>query len=284
MKKVLCLLFATAVVLSSVEVVTATSASVFSNVDSFKSPCGGYLKNSPSPYPAKKYNLAMQQFSKLGYSPTGYLGDSFTSSAFLNAMHSSFAVYVASHGDLYWDSGSPYVNSAFSQNPPGACESTTNRVYSIYGHGGHATNIQANAVPPYYVVIMSTCRLGWDGPVKNHSGYRGNTMPMAFGIASGSTFYYTKTSTQPQFYMGYRNFTWDSSAYAFESNFWAERWTYDYDPGNTGWPSLAQAFDLALADGPYEDVPASKAEDGVYNYFVPAWFGNPNSRGLATGA
>jgi len=252
----------------------AVNAYVYTNVSSFKSSCGTYQS------PSYRYNQAMANYRTLGYTTTGYYGGPFTRTTFINNLKTAFAIYVSSHGDNYWDTISPYVNSAFLQNPASGCGSSADRVYSIYGRAKRNPNIEGSAVPPYYLVIISTCRLGLDGYAhygsRTWSGYVGNTMPHAFRFAySDSAFHYTKTSTTAQWYLGYRNYTWDTSAYAFERNFFAESVAVSH--------TLTTGYNLALSEGPYESVPASAAEDGVYNPFAPSWYGNPSFRGQANG-
>ncbi len=239
---------------------------VYQNVASFSSSCGSYQA------PSYKYNQAMANYKKLGYSTKGYYGSPFTRSAFINNLKSAFGIYVASHGDNYWAT-KPNVNSAFLQNPSSGCGSSSDRVYS--------STIQASAVPPYYLVIMSTCRLGLDGYAHSGNstwkGYIGNTMPRAFGFAfSDSAYHYTKTSTKAQWYLGYRNYTYDTSAYYFERNLFANSVAVSH--------TLTSGYNLALAAQTYQSVAASVAEDGVYNAFAPSWYGNPSTRGQANGS
>jgi hypothetical protein len=225
--------------------VTAYTAHVWSNSNAFASQCLGFTDN----YPKLHYKLNVGQLAKLGFSPVqGALGAGFTKSAFLANVFSDYAVYVHSHGDNYWaSSGAPNVDSGFMQDPGvGGCNDSGDIVRS--------SSIKATTQgTTYNIVIMSTCMLGSTS----------STMPAAFQIAK------VRTSTDPEFYMGYPVHVWDSSSYRFESGFWS------YINGGIGTRMLSQAFAYASALGGYSAVSASEP-------FKASWWGNPNYVGKPT--
>jgi len=194
------------------------------------------------------YSLAAAQMAKLGYSPMyGAVGSSFTRTAFMSAVFPDFAVYVHSHGDNYWaSSGYPNVDSAFLQDPgAGACNSSSRDMV-------RSSAIKAaTRGTPYNLVVMSTCELG----------SASSTMPGAFQIAK------SKSSSRREFYLGYVNTTYDSSAYRFENAFW----TYlNGAPNHTR--TVYQAFTYAQSIGGYASPDAA-------NPFQANWWGNPSYNG-----
>jgi hypothetical protein len=98
---------------------------------------------------------------------------------------------------------------------------------------------------------MSTCKLGASN----------STMPGAFQIAK------TKASTRHEFYLGYTNLTYDSSAYRFEGAFWSY---LNGAPNHTR--TVYQAFTYAQSIGGY-------ASPDSANPFQANWWGNPNYNG-----
>jgi hypothetical protein len=223
------------------------SAHVWSNENAFKGSCLGFT----SSYPKLSYELNKAQIAKLGFSPVGgVLGASFTRANFTDAVLNDYAVYVHSHGDNYWVPASyPKIDSAFLQDPGiGKCNTyADDKVLS--------SSIRAATIgTTYNLVIMSTCKLGSSK----------STMPGAFQIAM------TKASTEPEFYLGYVNTTYDSASYAFEAAFWSYM--------NGGAPhsrTFFQAFVYATALGGYTAVNAS-------NPFQANWWGNPTYNGTPT--
>jgi hypothetical protein len=225
--------------------VAAYTAHVWSNSDAFASQCLGFTDN----YPKLHYNLNVSQLAKLGYSPVqGALGANFTKTAVLGTVFSDYAFYVHSHGDNYWaSSGAPKVDSAFMQDPgAGQCNDSSDIVRS--------SSIKAKTQgTTYNIVIMSTCYLGSSS----------STMPAAFQIEK------VRTSTDPEFYLGYVNSTWDSASYRFESAFWS------YVNGGIGTRNLSAAFNYAVSVGGYEPVSSTQP-------FKANWWGNPNYVGTPT--
>jgi hypothetical protein len=223
----------------------ALRGSVWSNSDAFTARCLGFTDR----YPQLMYDQATTQLKKLGYSWLGgSIGPGFTRAAFLGEVLSDFAVYVHSHGDNYWAaSGRPNVDSGFLQDPGASrCNSASDIVRS--------SAIKAATLgTPYNLVIMSTCALGSST----------STMPDAFQIAR------TKGSTDREFYLGYANSVYDSSAYRFEGAFFA------YLTGGTPHTrTAASAFAYAMSIGGYA-IPDSS------NPFTPNWWGSPNYDGMA---
>ena len=221
--------------------VAAHEAHVWSNSDAFSVGCLGFVDT----YPQKLYSLNVSQMSKLGYSVTGTLGAGFTRAAFLGNVFADYGVYVHSHGDNYWAAtGAPKIDSAFMQDPGvGKCN---DRAVDLV----RSSQIKRVTLGTQYnLVIMSTCMLGASS----------STMPDAFQIEK------TKSSTQPEFYLGYVNSTYDSSALRFEQAFWS------YMNGGTN-RTFYQAFTYAAGIGGYA-IPDSS------NPFVANWWGNPNYTG-----
>ena len=224
----------------------AYSAHVWSNSNAFAASCLGFTDT----YPKQHYDLTVSQYAKLGFSPVGgALGASFTRTAFLGNVFNDFAVYVHSHGDNYWaSSGAPNVDSGFLQDPGYLdCNNSKDMVRS--------STIKATTLGTIYnLVIMSTCMLGSNA----------STMPSAFQIQK------TKTSTRPEFYIGYVYHAWDSASFRFEKAFWSYM-----NGGTPGSRTLAQAFAYAMGIGGYEAVSASEP-------FQANWWGNPNYVGTPT--
>jgi hypothetical protein len=238
------ILVAAVVLTATAPLALAYTAHVWSNSDAFTVGCIGVNDT----YPAKLYSLNVTQIGKLGFSPVyGRLGAGFTRAAFLSAVFSDFAVYVHSHGDNYWaTSGAPNIDSAFLQDPgTGNCNSTSRDIVRSSAIKSATQGTQ------YNLVIMSTCYLGSSS----------STMPGAFQIEK------TKTSTQPEFYLGYVNSTYDSSALRFEQAFWS------YMNGSTpNSRTFYEAFTYARGIGGYA-IPDSA------NPFTPNWWGNPGYDG-----
>ena len=250
------------------------------------------------PEPAKLAAMAKSGFEYLGYGvTTNAVGASFTTGEFLTDYPSKWAVYVHSHGDVYWDlsKGSPNVNSAFIEDA-GVCPtnmSTSNQ------HRVLASQIKAKAQPPYNIVILSTCRLGWQGITPG--GTLANNLPDAFGFAyNASTGYYTKTSTSNQFYLANQYYSFDGDQDTFETNFWYEIKNGGYWKFINYWtpvqwvkPTLVDAFTYAknsggFSNGPTESYQYSQSNGtatrptwraATANPYTPVWFGNPNYDG-----
>jgi hypothetical protein len=225
--------------------VAAYSAHVWSNSNAFASQCLGFTDN----YPKLHYNLSVSQLAKLGYSPVqGALGAGFTRTVVLNTVFSDYAFYVHSHGDNYWaSSGAPNIDSGFMQDPgAGQCNDSGDIV--------RASAIKARTQgTTYNIVIMSTCILGSSS----------STMPGAFQIEK------VRTSTDPEFFLGYQVHVWDSASYRFESAFWS------YINGGLGTRKLSAAYAYALSVGGYTPVSSSEP-------FKANWWGNPDYVGTPT--
>ena len=223
----------------------AYSGSVWSNSDGFTSRCLGFTDT----YPKQLYSLAQTQMSARGYSPVnGALGAAFTRSAFLNQVAGNWAVYVHSHGDNYRATSGSGIDSAFLQDPgPTACSNY--KVDSV-----RASSIKATTSGgPFNLVIMSTCRLGSSS----------STMPGAFHIEK------VKNSTDPEFFLGYVNLTYDSAQLRFERAFWSYL-------NAVGSPlrTASQAFAYASGIGGY-------GSPDTADPFQANWWGNPNYNGRA---
>jgi hypothetical protein len=193
----------------------ALSAGVWTNTTAFTSGCGG----GGGTYPTTMAAAASKGMSALGYAVTPIVtGSSFTSSQFLSTYPAKYSVYVHSHGDLYWGSGWTWnptngVDSGFREDA-GSCSGNVIR----------ASSIKRAAVPPYYLVIMSTCMLGTDDIYYNQ-------IPAAFGFptdSSGRT--YSRASTQKQFFLGYTIHASDVDAANFENTFWHYMVDVGYSP------------------------------------------------------
>jgi hypothetical protein len=222
----------------------AYQGAVWSNSDGFTSRCLGFTDTSPN----QLNSLARTQMAALGYSPIkGALGASFTRAAFLAEVRPDWAVYVHSHGDNYRATSGSGIDSAFLQDPgPTACSNY--RVDAVRASAIKA----ATGAGPYNLVIMSTCRLGSSA----------STMPGAFEIEK------VKNSTDPEFFLGYVNLTYDSSQLRFEKAFWS------YLRGGNSLRTAYQAFAYASGIGGYL---APDAADP----FQANWWGNPNYNGRA---
>jgi hypothetical protein len=241
------ILFAASTLTATAPAAAAYTAHVWSNSNAFTVGCIGVNDT----YPRKLYNLNVSQMTKLGFSPVlGSLGAGFTRTAFLAAVFSDFGVYVHSHGDNYWAaSGAPAIDSGFMQDPgTGNC---TNRTRDMVRSSLIKKTTQGTQ---YNLVIMSTCYLGGSS----------STMPAAFQIEK------TKSSTQPEFFLGYVNSTYDSSALRFEEAFWSYM-----NGGTPGSRTYQQAFTYASGIGGY-------AIPDTANPFAANWWGNPAYTGAPT--
>jgi hypothetical protein len=238
-------LLASSALVAAAPSVAAFRASVWSNSDAFTARCLGFTDR----YPQLMYDQARAGLTALGYGTLqGAVGPAFTRSAFLNEVLTDWGVYVHSHGDNYWAaSGAPNVDSGFMQDPGvSRCNTSSDIVRS-------STIRAATLGTGYSLVIMSTCYLGSTT----------STMPGAFQIAK------TKTATEREFFLGYANSAYDSSAYRFEGAF------LGYLAGGTPHTrTAAAAFTYALSLGGYAIPNAS-------NPFTPNWWGNPNYDGMA---
>jgi hypothetical protein len=238
-------LLASSALVATAPSVAAFRASVWSNSDAFTSRCLGFTDR----YPQLMYDQARSYLTALGYGTLqGAIGPSFTRSAFLNEVLTDWGIYVHSHGDNYWAaSGRPNVDSGFLQDPGASrCNSSADIVRS--------SAIKAATMgTAYSLVIMSTCYLGSTT----------STMPGAFQIAK------TKTSAKREFFLGYTNSTYDSTAYRFERAF------LSYLAGGTPHTrTAAAAFAYAMSVGGYAIPDASSP-------FTPNWWGNPDYDGMA---
>ena len=216
------------------------SADVWVNLDGFKSPCTAQA----SIYPAKLYSQARSGLAGIGYSlDHSVIGRGFTRTAFLQAVAFPYAVYVHSHGDVY---ASTKIQAAFLQDPQ-TCPVDYRVDYVSW------QQIKPVAVPPYELVIMSTCYLG--SYYQPHKGTL-NMMPDAFAIAKN------QMATNGTFYLGYRYSTWDSEAYRFEGRFFN---TLLANRGGSATYSWAWAYAMSYAD--YAEVSSGDP-------FEAAWFGD----------
>jgi hypothetical protein len=222
-----------------------TYRNVWVNSDDFTTACMGVNDT----YPQALYNQAKAGLTALGY-VTGQdvIGHGFTRAAFLANVGLDFAVYVHSHGDVYKSSS---IKAAFLQDPPaGRCNDYTKDYVS-------AAQVKASAIPPYSLVIMSTCYLGSIYQPHKGSAYP-NLMPDAFGIPKN------QDATNGTFYLGYVYDTYDSSQYKFEHYFFQEL-AGSGDSFMDGW---VYAQDM----GPYDYPDASDP-------FLAAWYGDQNDAG-----
>jgi hypothetical protein len=238
------ILIAASTLTATAPAASAYTAHVWSNSNAFVKACIGVNDT----YPARLYSLNVGQIGKLGFSPVyGQLGSGFTRRAFLEAVFSDFAVYVHSHGDNYWAASGGGIDSGFLQDPgTGNCNRTSRDMV-------RSSDIKTTTKGTQYnLVIMSTCYLGSSI----------STMPGAFQIEK------VKSSTDPEFYLGYVNSSYDSSAYQFESAFWSYM-----NGGTPNSRTFYQAFTYASAVGGY-------AIPNAANPFVANWWGNPNYRGI----
>lgn len=237
---------------------TAYSSSIWINTNNFtlKSPLDpGCVKSS---IPARNQARATKLFTWLGYgTPYVKSGASFTKTAFLNRVFVDNAVYVHSHGDK-WGS------QAMFRADPGVSTDCRDGL-PITG-----TEIAAHTLgSPYNLVIMSTCKLGapdiW------------NNIPDAFGISKvnfdneGTGSPPRVLSTEHEFYLGYRYYTYNTESAAFEDNFVS----YLY-----GYPDHSVSLYWAYTDAWNARKYAAAPEGGHIWPFTPMWYGNPYYNGL----
>lgn len=211
------------------------------NSNGFTSNCLGYTDN----YPSSMYAQAATLFTTLGFSSIhGGIGAVFTRSAVLASLSPASAMYIHSHGDVYYSGG-----AAFSQDPGVAhCNSTSDHVT--------ADQVNASAYPPYNLVYMSTCYLG--SANQPHSKLA-NMMPEAFRIPK------TRILSGNTFYEGYEYETYDSSAYQFEGNFLA--WMQAY--GGNSYMSAADTYASSFYYQP----------GGPNDPFMSMWYGSYYAKG-----
>jgi hypothetical protein len=88
-------------------------------------------------------------------------------------------------------------------------------------------------------------------------------------VHAGDQIAKTKTATDKEFFLGYVNSTYDSSAYRFEGAFFGY-----LANGTPHTRTVAAAFAYAMSVGGYSIPDAA-------NPFTPNWWGNPNYDGMA---
>jgi hypothetical protein len=231
-------LFSTSIFLATAPATNATS-SVYSNITAFAGSCDGTYDT----YSSQLYNLTISGFRKLGYSPSGYTGTSFTKSKVLDSVDTDKAFYVHSHGDYYGsnDTQGFRVDAGYCSGAP--------IVYStdVDSHRGST---------PAQVVILSTCYLGENPP----SGTNQLSMAEAFGIPQVQDLV-----TEWAWYMGYKKEPYTSDELEFESYFWNKIQGYAYY-------GLTNAFQAARAHISFSTPPGMSTPS-------PMWYGNPNYTG-----
>jgi hypothetical protein len=231
------------------------TGSIWININQFQTktpPSADCVKSS---IPAKNQARATTLLQWLGFAPLVIkAGASFTKTAFLNEVFNDYAVYVHTHADK---SG---IQAMFRADPG----VTTNCVKGspIYG-----TEIAARTQGTLYnLVMISTCKLGapdsW------------NNMPTAFNIPKtnfGNEDATHPLSTDPEWYLGYRYYTWNTMSAAFEDNLVA------YLYAN---PKYSVTFYYAFTDA-WNARKYDSYDTGSASYpFTPMWYGNPYYNGV----
>ena len=186
-------------------------AAVFANRTSFAEECTGTANTQPD----RLARQARTALSALGWEVGGAVGPSFTQRSML-ASAGVAAIYVHSHGDLYWDSKSK-SRSGGVRTDAGLCLGAPIILSSEIAAA-------RRGVPPASLVYISSC----------HNGERASRLPGAFGIAQQKA----QGANEPDsFYVSYIGTAWQGAAIRFERAFWR---------GLTDGASAGAAFDRAL--------------------------------------
>ncbi len=172
----------------------SNDAVVFANRTAFAEECTGTVNTQPD----RLARQARTALAALGWEVGGAVGPAFTRRSMLASAVAS-ALYVHSHGDLYWDSKSDSRVGGFRADS-GLCLGAPIILPSEIA----AMRRGASAAS---LVYISSC----------HNGERASRLPAAFGIAQRKV----QGSGEPDsFYVGYIGTAWQGAALRFEQAFW----------------------------------------------------------------
>ena len=170
------------------------SAAVFANRTAFAEECTGTVNTCPD----RLARQARTALAALGWEVGGAVGPTFTRRSLL-AGASAAALYVHSHGDLYWDTKANSGVGGFRADA-GLCLGAPILLPSEIA-------VTRRSAPPASLVYISSC----------HNGERASRLPAAFGIPQRKV----QGSNQPRaFYVGYVGSAWQGAALRFERAFW----------------------------------------------------------------
>jgi len=186
-------------------------AVVFANRTAFAEECTGTVNTQPD----RLARQARAALSALGWEVGGAVGPTFTRRAML-ASAAAAALYVHSHGDLYWDSKSDSRVGGFRADA-GLCLGAPIVLPSEIA-------AMRRSAPAASLVYISSC----------HNGERASRLPAAFGIAQRKV---QGVNEPDSFYVSYAGTAWQGAAIRFERAFWR---------GLLDGASAGAAFDRAL--------------------------------------
>ncbi len=172
----------------------AESAAVFANRTSFAEACTGTVNTQPD----RLARQARTALSALGWEVGGAVGPTFTRRSML-ASATAAALYVHSHGDLYWDSK--------SRSRAGGFRTDADRCLGAPIVLPSDISAARRGAPAASLVYISSCL----------NGERASRLPAAFGIAQRKV----QGSGEPDsFYVSYIGTAWQGAAIRFERAFW----------------------------------------------------------------
>ncbi|MEI6156381.1 MAG: hypothetical protein WCP88_04180 [bacterium] len=170
------------------------SAAVFANRTAFAEECTGTANTQPD----RLARQARSAFAALGWEVGGAVGPTFTRHSLLASATVS-ALYVHSHGDLYWDSKADSRVGGFRADA-GVCLGAPILLPSEIA-------AMRRGAPAASLIYISTC----------HNGERASRLSAAFGIAQRKV----QGANEPDsFYVGYVGIAWQGAALRFERAFW----------------------------------------------------------------
>ena len=169
-------------------------AVVFANRTAFAEECTGTVNTQPD----RLARQARTALAALGWEVGGAVGPTFTRRAML-ASAAAAALYVHSHGDLYWDAKSDSRGGGFRADA-GLCLGAPIVLPSEIA-------AMRRGAPAASLVYISSC----------HNGERASRLPAAFGIAQRKV----QGVNEPEsFYVSYAGTAWQGAALRFERAFW----------------------------------------------------------------
>ncbi len=186
-------------------------AVVFANRTAFAEECTGTVNTQPE----RLARQARTALAALGWEVGGAVGPTFTRRAML-ASAAAAALYVHSHGDLYWDAKSDSRGGGFRADA-GLCLGAPIVLPSEIA-------AMRRGAPAASLVYISSC----------HNGERASRLPAAFGIAQRKV---QGVNEPDSFYVSYAGTAWQGAAIRFERAFWR---------GLLDGASAGAAFDRAL--------------------------------------
>jgi hypothetical protein len=170
------------------------SAAVFANRTAFAEECTGTANTQPD----RLARQARSAFAALGWEVGGAVGPTFTRHSLL-ASATVTALYVHSHGDLYWDSKADSRVGGFRADA-GLCLGAPILLPSEIA-------AMRRGAPAASLIYISTC----------HNGERASRLSVAFGIAQRKV----QGANEPDsFYVSYVGIAWQGAALRFERAFW----------------------------------------------------------------